>query len=147
METRWQTYVTTAFTSSRPSFSARYTLPILFSVSLHSRLILRTGFVAPLCNAMTFSWCRRSSFSPKTIAARDEPSTPSKMARYFSKVHPNLISHDDVPHWYRNNMFILRSYRPESNSTLACFQSWLYLHNESINIFSHLLPGIGAVVA
>ncbi|KAB8226990.1 hemolysin III family protein [Aspergillus alliaceus] len=35
----------------------------------------------------------------------------------------------------------------ETNSTRASFASWLSLHNETVNIYSHLLPGILFLVA
>ncbi|KAF8463008.1 hemolysin-III related-domain-containing protein [Kalaharituber pfeilii] len=43
-----------------------------------------------------------------------------------------------------DNHFILSYYRPPSYSLLTSFRSLLYLHNESINIYTHLL---GAIVA
>jgi adiponectin receptor len=53
-----------------------------------------------------------------------------------------LILWDDLPHWRRNNDFILSGYRPGSNSYWASFTSLAYLHNESVNIWSHLLGAI-----
>ena len=50
-----------------------------------------------------------------------------------------LLKYDELPPWQRDNHFILTKYRPESNSYFKCFQSLLYLHNESVNIHSHLL--------
>ena len=50
-----------------------------------------------------------------------------------------LLKYDELPPWQRDNQFILTKYRPESNSYFKCFQSLLYLHNESVNIHSHLL--------
>ena len=54
----------------------------------------------------------------------------------------DLLSYDDIPPWYQDNEFIRHGYRPMSSSTRASFASWLYLHNETINIYSHLLPGV-----
>jgi len=56
--------------------------------------------------------------------------------------HLNLLPYDDIPVWYQDNAYIRHGYRPVSNSTRASFASWLYLHNETINIYSHLLPGM-----
>ena len=58
-----------------------------------------------------------------------------------------LISYDDLPEWYQDNEFIVSSYRPISNSTKACLDSWLYLHNESVNIYTHLVPAILCLLA
>lgn len=54
---------------------------------------------------------------------------------------------DDLPAWYRDNTFIRHGYRTESNSALACLRSWLYVHNESVNIFTHLVPAVAIIVA
>jgi adiponectin receptor len=55
-----------------------------------------------------------------------------------------LLSYDELPEWYRrdNNQWILHHYRHISNSVGASFRSWCYLHNETINIYSHLVPAI-----
>ncbi|KIM98755.1 hypothetical protein OIDMADRAFT_105156 [Oidiodendron maius Zn] len=41
-----------------------------------------------------------------------------------------------------DNQFIISGYRPQSNSFFVSFTSLLYLHNESINIYSHLIGAI-----
>lgn len=50
---------------------------------------------------------------------------------------------DDLPSWQRDNHYIHSGYRPASASFKKSFASLGYLHNESVNIYSHLL---GAVV-
>ncbi|PVH67396.1 hemolysin-III family protein [Cadophora sp. DSE1049] len=57
---------------------------------------------------------------------------------------PFLLSFDDMPEWFRSecNQWILHRYRPISGSAHASFYSWSYIHNESINIYSHLIPAI-----
>ena len=54
-----------------------------------------------------------------------------------------LLSYEEIPEWYQDNEFIRHGYRPVSCSARVSFASWLYLHNESVNIFSHLIPAIG----
>ena len=81
-----------------------------------------------------------------------EPSTSLKEASITSKdkrstKRPILLSYDEIPEWHQDNGFIRNGYRPESNSTRACFDSLLYLHNETINIYSHLLPAISCLIA
>ena len=49
-----------------------------------------------------------------------------------------LISYDELPAWRQNNQFILAHYRPTSYSFFTSFQSLFQLHNESVNIHSHL---------
>ncbi|CAI7565674.1 unnamed protein product [Penicillium pancosmium] len=53
-----------------------------------------------------------------------------------------LLSYEEIPEWYKDNEFIHGGYRPVSFSTPACFASWLYLHNETVNIYSHLIPSL-----
>ncbi|KAL8702059.1 MAG: hypothetical protein Q9201_004592 [Fulgogasparrea decipioides] len=53
---------------------------------------------------------------------------------------PFLLTYTDLPHWSRDNAYILTSYRPcPNNSVQKCLASLLYAHNESVNIHSHLL--------
>ncbi|KAJ4300555.1 hypothetical protein N0V88_003233 [Collariella sp. IMI 366227] len=53
-----------------------------------------------------------------------------------------LIHWDDLAPWRRDNPSIHSGYRPESNSFLLSLQSLFYLHNESVNIWTHLLGAI-----
>ncbi|TVY84242.1 ADIPOR-like receptor SPBC12C2.09c [Lachnellula suecica] len=49
----------------------------------------------------------------------------------------------ELPAWQRDNHYIHSGYRPASASFKGSFSSLGYLHNESVNIYSHLL---GAVI-
>lgn len=51
---------------------------------------------------------------------------------------------NDLPEWMRDNHYIQTGYRPPSNSYTTSFLSLGHLHNESVNIYTHL---IGAVLA
>jgi adiponectin receptor len=65
------------------------------------------------------------------------------MAHLFSKrltPIPALLHYNALPGWYGDNPHILSAYRPVSNSYHACLQSLTYLHNESLNIYTHLVP-------
>ena len=53
-----------------------------------------------------------------------------------------LLSIKDLPAWSDPNPFILTGYRPESGSWRVSLTSWTYPHNETGNIFSHLLPAV-----
>ena len=57
---------------------------------------------------------------------------------------PVLLSFDAMPEWFQreSNKWILHGYRPISGSARASFRSWLYIHNESFNIYSHLIPAV-----
>ncbi|KAJ5976574.1 hemolysin-III related-domain-containing protein [Penicillium waksmanii] len=49
---------------------------------------------------------------------------------------------DELPSWQRDNQHILSGYRPSSNTFSKSFASLTYLHNESVNIYSHLIPAV-----
>lgn len=49
-----------------------------------------------------------------------------------------LLTWKEVEPWQRDNAYILGNYRAASKSLQASFASWLYLHNESVNIHTHL---------
>ncbi|KAJ4319581.1 hypothetical protein N0V84_006311, partial [Fusarium piperis] len=57
---------------------------------------------------------------------------------------PVLLSLDKMPEWFRreSNQWILHGYRPISGSAHTSFCSWSYIHNESVNIYSHLIPAV-----
>ncbi|KAL9064987.1 MAG: hypothetical protein Q9157_007639 [Trypethelium eluteriae] len=55
-----------------------------------------------------------------------------------------VVVWDQLPEWQQDNHFIRSGYRPASGSYLGSFQSLGYLHNESVNVYSHL---IGAILA
>lgn len=56
----------------------------------------------------------------------------------------NLLSRSELPPWLASdsNPFILSGYRPESRSWARSLASWAYRHNETGNIYSHMLPGV-----
>lgn len=56
--------------------------------------------------------------------------------------HALTVAWDDLPLWQQDNHYIISGYRPASNSFQKSFASLSYLHNESVNIYSHLLGGI-----
>lgn len=78
---------------------------------------------------------RRPSMSESII------STAKEVEAKVEKVL--LLLWDDLPLWRRDNQFILSGYRADSNSYWKCFTSLFYVHNEFVNIWTHLL---GAVV-
>ncbi|KAI0390503.1 mPR-like GPCR protein [Xylariaceae sp. FL0594] len=63
-----------------------------------------------------------------------------------SCVRVGLISYEELPAWHQDNPFIKHGYRPISHSTAACLRSWASLHNETLNIYTHLVPAVLALV-
>ena len=75
------------------------------------------------------------------------PEAPQTPPVKQAKTSPLLLTYDEIPEWYQDNEYILYGYRPPTNSTAKCFASWVYVHNETFNIFSHLLPAIFSLVS
>ncbi|CAL8576031.1 hypothetical protein XPA_001923 [Xanthoria parietina] len=43
-----------------------------------------------------------------------------------------------IPGWQQDNEYILSGYRPQTESFIRCIKSLAYIHNETVNIYSHL---------
>ncbi|KAK4158072.1 hemolysin-III related-domain-containing protein [Chaetomidium leptoderma] len=80
---------------------------------------------------------------PSTTTAETLLTTASNLETKAATALSRLIPWDDLPAWRRDNPSILHGYRQTSNSLSASLGSLLYLHNESVNIWTHL---VGAVV-
>ncbi|KAM0263407.1 hypothetical protein ACHAQJ_001263 [Trichoderma viride] len=72
------------------------------------------------------------SLNPRFLGSTSRAGEPRKA----------LLSFDELPKWHQDNEFILHGYRPISGSAQVSICSWSYIHNESVNIFSHLIPAI-----
>ena len=81
---------------------------------------------------------------PKAKLARAPSNSASHedIAKIRSK-YSKLLSFEDLPEWYRDNHFTRSGYRPVSNSWIACAQSLGHIHNETVNIYTHLIPAVG----
>ncbi|KAL8400444.1 hypothetical protein RB594_000725 [Gaeumannomyces avenae] len=75
---------------------------------------------------------------------RRRPSSPGPSPAGVAKAASPalLILWDELEEWRRDNAYILGGYRRTSNSYRACAASLAYLHNESVNIWSHLLGAV-----
>ncbi|KAL6825591.1 mPR-typeG-protein-coupled receptor [Trichoderma sp. SZMC 28015] len=58
------------------------------------------------------------------------------------KARTVLLSFEELPHWHQDNEFIRHGYRPISGSAQVSLRSWSFIHNETVNIFSHLIPAV-----
>lgn len=65
-----------------------------------------------------------------------EPLVSKKQKLYF---------YHQLDPWQQDNHYIRSGYVKETNSYYECFRSLCYLHNESVNIFTHLIPSIYAL--
>lgn len=57
----------------------------------------------------------------------------------------SLVEWDQVPHWQQDNCYIHGSYRSPSSSYQRSFASLFRIHNETVNIYTHLIPGLAAL--
>jgi len=86
--------------------------------------------------------------SPSTTIPRSiNTKSASLTTQVQRKGHPQLISYHDLPEWYEGNEYIHHGYRPPSHSVRVSALSVLALHNESINIYTHLIPAIVFLVS
>ena len=58
----------------------------------------------------------------------------------------SLLSIEEQPEWSKDNEHIHTGYRPVSNSYLGSLRSFLYIHNESGNIYSHFAAAVWMLV-
>ena len=54
---------------------------------------------------------------------------------------------NDLPKWMQDNHYVLSGYRPQSDSYGKSAASIWYLHNESVNIWTHLAGAIMSGIA
>lgn len=54
-------------------------------------------------------------------------------------------TYKNLPLWQKHNHFIRSGYLRETLSYKACIHSLTFLHNESINVYSHLIPAVLAL--
>lgn len=73
----------------------------------------------------------------------EEPDSALAKADQVTKESLTVVW-DHIPPWMQDNHYIQRGYRPQSNSYQKSAHSITYLHNESVNIWTHL---IGATLA
>ncbi|KAI1454359.1 HlyIII-domain-containing protein [Annulohypoxylon moriforme] len=95
-----------------------------------------------------------TSHNNSGLRKRRSSSSASKLAQAAVDVEHKLASAllilwDDLPSWRRDNHFIETGYRRDSNSYWQSLVSLFYVHNESVNIWTHLLgalffPTVGA---
>ncbi|KAK7516628.1 hemolysin-III related-domain-containing protein [Phyllosticta citriasiana] len=56
-----------------------------------------------------------------------------------------LLWHEIQP-WQQDNHYIRSGYRPMSNSYFESIKSLFYIHNETVNVYSHLLGAVAAAL-
>ncbi|KIW95450.1 uncharacterized protein Z519_04034 [Cladophialophora bantiana CBS 173.52] len=91
---------------------------------------------------MSFILAYRKPNEKLARARARAPSLPKlheNLAKLKSKPY-RLLRFEELPEWYQGNHFTRSGYRPVSNSWSTCILSLGHLHNESVNIYTHLVP-------
>ncbi|KAL8878679.1 MAG: hypothetical protein Q9198_003564 [Flavoplaca austrocitrina] len=73
------------------------------------------------------------------LRKRDGGQAQSLPGETTSPNHTGLKQWTQIPSWQQDNEYILSGYRPHTESFIRCIGSLAYIHNETINIFSHLI--------
>ncbi|EEQ83856.2 hemolysin-III channel protein Izh2 [Blastomyces dermatitidis ER-3] len=82
-----------------------------------------------------------SRFSANESVVEKATDTATEIA---SKIR-RTVHWDELESWQRDNHLIHTGYRPASGSFTVSFRSLGYVHNETVNIYTHLLPALSAI--
>lgn len=90
--------------------------------------------IVPCSVAMVARQRRTNSSDAAELKAPSSPTSPGKPKRPDWR----LKSYDEIPDWMKNNEFIRTGYRVEY-SLWMCVRSLFTIHNETGNVWTHLL--------
>lgn len=82
---------------------------------------------------------KRRRNSSITVTAVDDSGFKEKL-QATNKIE--IVTWDKLDLWQQDNEFIYDGYVKETNSVTKCVRSLNLLHNETVNIWSHLVPSI-----
>ena len=82
----------------------------------------------------------KSSWNRLMSERRRSISIPQATSKAQDTPTSRLLTWSEIPHWYQDNRIITSGYRPLLYSSCACLKSVFSLHNETLNIWTHLLP-------
>ncbi|CEP63389.1 PAQR-type receptor LALA0_S08e01310g [Lachancea lanzarotensis] len=85
---------------------------------------------------------RSKSVATKEGLMTEDTTLISTSTGIKTKTKRRLYTWDEIPEWQRDNEHIRSGYVSETKSLKECFCSLFYLHNESVNIYTHFLPGL-----
>lgn len=101
-------------------------------------VFVRTHLVSPMTLYQRLS--RSSSAGDEDEASSDIPVIKTSPKKY------QLLLASEVPKWYAHNSHLRTGYRPVNESVEICVDSWRFLHNETVNIYSHMIPAAIAII-
>ncbi|KAJ4490248.1 hemolysin-III related-domain-containing protein [Lentinula aciculospora] len=77
------------------------------------------------------------------LRRRLQTSQHRKNSKTIGNYETTLLIWSELPEWMKDNEYIISGYRREQRCWRGCFMSvHSYLHNESVNIHSHLWGGV-----
>lgn len=85
---------------------------------------------------------RRGPTTTILTSGRGDKTEPKVVAVTEESGRVRLLTWDDLPAWQRDNSFIQTGYRQASSSYRVSVASLAYLHNETVNIWSHLVGAL-----
>lgn len=90
-----------------------------------------------------------SASTPQLRARKNAANQPASVASASSSVTTSgkhdgdrLLYFEELPSWLQDNHYIRSGYRAESRSLWRSLKSVAAVHNETVNIWTHLLPSI-----
>ncbi|KAF5618250.1 hypothetical protein F25303_13066 [Fusarium sp. NRRL 25303] len=82
---------------------------------------------------------------PNTIKQRRaQPGERSSATKpmFNASFTPRTVTQHDIPEWRQDNKYILAGYRPLDANYLQVVKSLTFLHNETCNVYTHLIGAI-----
>ncbi|RDW75330.1 hypothetical protein BP6252_06472 [Coleophoma cylindrospora] len=83
----------------------------------------------------------RKTPAPEGLEARDSKKETEQGKGW------RLLTLAEMPEWHQDNSYLIRGYRPISQSVRRSVSSWFYMHNETLNIHTHLVPSVFFLLA
>ncbi|CAD6440153.1 17e83670-714d-4352-be45-86355690f663 [Sclerotinia trifoliorum] len=77
----------------------------------------------------------QAEISKSVLRDAEKPANDHSVGSY-------LLEWNELQNWQQDNEYILSGYRPASNSFLISLHSLGHIHNETINIYSHLFGSL-----
>ncbi|UPK98268.1 hypothetical protein LCI18_009203 [Fusarium solani-melongenae] len=59
-----------------------------------------------------------------------------------TKLNAQTVTWQNISEWQFDNKFILSGYRPEKPDYIEVFRSLTFMHNETCNIYTHMVPAL-----
>lgn len=112
--------------------------------------VMDSGLVMSSMSSATASLRRRRP-SSHSERSRSRPASserrPSESWAHHQLRKWDLLTWEQLPDWHQDNPLIRYGYRQVSFNIMDSIRSCLSIHNETMNIWTHLIPALGIVLA